>query len=428
MTRHVFVEVTNTLAVDYITGFQRLTRELLNRLPGPDDEGPVRFVPVTWCGVCDGFRRLTPPEADRLATFRAPAPVGPSRLANIEQRVPGGVATLGRRVLETTVGRELRGRVGARLAERSHPPEHARLRIDPWPADSWFFDLEAAWHDVPHRSVLLPRLHQHGVRTSTLVADVIPTQFPQWFDANQIELFTTFIQAHLHNSERFVCISQCSERDVNELAARSAVATPLETSVITMGANFQPAAGDLPRPSEAPPGRYLLNVGTVEPRKNHDLLIRAFDALADLHPDLSVCFVGKAGWMTEDLQRRLRTHRLAGGRFRWLDQVDDGLLDALYRHAFLAVQPAEYEGYGTPVIEALANGVPTLSSNGGALPEAGGDYAEFFDPHDVDELAGLIERHLNDVEHHESMRRRLADYRPPTWEDGAAGVLAAFCR
>jgi glycosyltransferase involved in cell wall biosynthesis len=80
------------------------------------------------------------------------------------------------------------------------------------------------------------------------------------------------------------------------------------------------------------------------------------------------------------------------------------------------------------VIEALANGVPTLSSTGGALPEAGGEFAEFFDPHDVDALAALIERHLRDADHHETMRRRLAGYRPPSWEDGAAGVLAAFSR
>lgn len=426
--RHVFVEVTNTLLVDYITGFQRLTRELLARLPGPDSDGPVRFVPVIWCEVCAGFRRLRSEEAERLAVFRPPAPRPVSPLAAIERRTPPPIARTARRLLETRAGRNARGAVARRLRTRAHPPDHESLRVVDWPADSWFFDLEAAWHNVPHRAELLPRLQREGVRTSTLVADVIPTQFPQWFDEGQIRLFGTFIEAHLRYSERFICISRCSERDVNELATKLHLPTPLDTNVITMGANFTPAPNDLPRPAEAPPGRYLLNVGTVEPRKNHDLLIRAFDRLAEHHPDLSVCFVGKSGWMTEDLQQRLRSHPLRGGRFRWLERVDDELLDALYRHAFLAVQPAEYEGYGTPVIEALANGVPTLASTGGALPEAGGPYAEFFDPHDLDALVTLIERHLSDDQHHRSARDRLSDYRPPTWEDGAAGVLEAFSR
>lgn len=274
--------------------------------------------------------------------------------------------------------------------------------------------------------MVLPWLRDRGVHTSTLVADVMPTQFPQWFDAGQIRLFSTFIEAHLRHSEKFVCISECSRRDVEALAERLGIAADLDTSVITMGANFQRADDHLPLPAEAPTGRYLLSVATVEPRKNHRLLIDAFDRLKERHPDLGLVMVGKAGWMTDDLQELMRSHVDQGGRFRWLDKVDDRLLDGLYRHAFLAVQPAFYEGFGTPVIEALGNGVPTLSSTGGALPEAGGEWAEYFDPTDVDELVELIERHLTDVEYHRERRDALATYRPPSWEDGAAGIEEAF--
>lgn len=425
--RHVFVEVTNTLAVNYITGFQRMTRELLARVPGPDDDTAVRFVPVVFCGVCDSFRRLTADEADRLATFRPP-PVAPTPLDRIDDKLPSPLGTALRRLLATRPGRSSRALLGRWWRRRRHPASHDQLRIRSWPADSWFFDLEAAWHDTPHRSVILPRLAREGVTTAVLVADVIPTQFPQWFDDAQIRLFGTFIEAHLAHSERFVCISRCSERDVNALADRLGLPTPLDTSVITIGADFA-STGDAPlRPAVAPPGRYLLNVGTVEPRKNHDLLIRAFDRLAASHPDLSVCFVGKAGWLTEDLQARLRGHPMAGGRLRWLDDVDDTMLRALYHHAFLAVQPAFYEGYGAPVIEALAHGVPTLASDGGALPEAGGSYAEFFDPHDVESLVALVERHLNDPEHHQAARAALEGYQPPNWDDAAGALLDAFAR
>ncbi|MCC6227093.1 MAG: glycosyltransferase family 4 protein [Microthrixaceae bacterium] len=423
--RHVFVEVTNTLAVDYITGFQRLTRELLTRLPGRDDAAAVRFVPVVWCGVCDAFRHLSESEARRLASF-SPPPPAPTPLARLEKALPRPLARAMGAVLRTRAGKSARAALARTWRRRRHPASHDQLRIERWPDDSWFLDLEAAWHDVPHRSVLLPRLRNEGVRPATLVADVIPTQFPQWFDDAQIRLFTTFIEAHLAHSERFVCISRCSERDVNELADRLGLPTPLDTAVITMGANFQPSTEDLPRPPQAPPGRYLLNVGTVEPRKNHDQLIRAFDRLAGTYPDLSVCFVGKAGWLTDDLQGRLRNHPMAGGRFRWLEDVDDLLLDALYRHAFLAVQPAYYEGYGTPVIEALANGVPTLASTRGALPEAGGGFAEYFDPDDLDALVSLIVGHLDDPDHHNAALAALVDYRPPTWEQGAAGLIDAF--
>ncbi|MBX7069327.1 MAG: glycosyltransferase family 4 protein [Microthrixaceae bacterium] len=422
--RTVFVEVSNTLDVDYVTGFQRHTRELLARLTKLD--GPVRYVPVRWCTECETFRRLTGPETTRLAVFVARNEPARSRLASSTEFLPDKLKQAGRAVIHSKPGHAAREELARRRRLRNHPPEHTSLRIDEWPEDSWFFDLEAAWHNRPHRAELLPWLHRRGVRTATLVADVMPTQFPQWFDAGQIRLFSSFMEAHLRNSEKFVCISECSRRDVVALAERLGLTGDLDTTVITMGANFERADDDLPLPTEAPPGRYLLSVATVEPRKNHRLLIRAFDRLKEAHPDLSLVMVGKAGWMTEELQQEMLSHPDQGERFRWLSKVDDHLLDGLYRHAFLAVQPAFYEGFGTPVIEALGNGVPTLSSTGGALPEAGGEWAEYFDPDDVDELIELIERHLNDADYHRERRDALVTYHPPTWEQGAIGIATAF--
>lgn len=422
--RTVWIDVSNTLAVDYVTGFQRLTRELLGRLQRRD--GPVEYVPVRWCTECDTFLRLSDAEQRRIDEFVPRDTPLRSRLSELADPLPPWVRAAGRRLIRTAPVHALREELARRRRVRHHPPDHAARRLDTFPEGSWFLDLESAWHNVPHRDVLLPWLHERGVRTSTLIADVIPTQFPQWFDEDQIRIFTTFVDAHLRHSERFVCISECSRRDLLTLVDRRGITRPIETSVITMGANFRRAPVDVPRPPEAPAGRYLLSVATVEPRKNHRLLIEAFDRLRSTHDDLSLVFVGKPGWMTEDLQRDMHAHLEWGRRLRWLDRVGDDLLDALYRHAFLAVQPAFYEGFGTPVIEALANGVPTLSSNGGALPEAGGEWAEYFDPHSVDELVALLERHLRDPEYHDERRAALADYRPATWEDGADGLAAVF--
>lgn len=422
----VWVEVTNTLSVSYITGFQRLTRELLARLPGPDADGPIRFVPVRWCGECDGFRRLDTAEEQRLANFRSPTEPARSRLSTMGDRLPDGAKSLARRVIRISAVRAARDELARRRRRRHHPEWHAAKRVTQWPAGSYFLDLEAGWHNVPTRDILLPRLNAEGVTTATLIADVIPEQFPEWFDADQIAIFDRFVRAHLVHSAKFLCISRCSERDVIEFSQRIGIPQPLDTSVVAMGADFTRAADDLARPVEAPPGRYILSVGTVEPRKNHGLLLDAFDRLRDTHDDLSLVMIGKTGWMTEAVIERMRSHPDQGGRFVWPEYVSDDLLDAFYRHAFLAVQPSFYEGFGAPVVEALGNGVPTLASTGGALPEAGGDWAEYFDPHDLDGLVALIDRHYRDASHHDEMRRRLVDYHPPSWEDGATDVLHAF--
>lgn len=426
--RTIWVETTNTLNVPYLTGFQRHTRELLARLPGPEDDHDLAFVPVTWCQECDSFRRLGEHEAHRLREFR-PTPVRTeSRLSQLAAPLPPRARAVAQRAVHQRPVQALRDRVAAARRRAAHPDDHDRLRVDGSRPDTWLFDLEAAWHNLPTRDVLLPRLRAEGVHPSTLVADVMPELYPQWFDAGQIRLFQRFIRAHLRHSTRFVCISECSRRDLLTLADSLGIDVPTDTPVITMGADFRPAAGHLPRPASAPPGRYVLSVATIEPRKNHATLLDAFDQLLAGGRDVSLVFVGKAGWKTEALIDRMTHHPEFGGRFVWLDRVDDDELDALYRHAFVACQPSFYEGFGTPVIEALGHGVPTLSSSDGAQPEAGGEWAEYFDPHDTDALVDLLARHLDDPGHHAQIRERLSGYTPPTWDDGAAGIVDAFTR
>lgn len=130
--------------------------------------------------------------------------------------------------------------------------------------------------------------------------------------------------------------------------------------------------------------------------------------------------------MVDDLVHRLRHHPDRADSVLWLGGVDDAQLAWLYQHAFVAVAPSIYEGLGVPVMEALHHGCPTISSTGGALPEAGGGLSELFDPHDVDALVALLQRHLTDDAHHAAARAAAAAYRGPTWADTTAAVAAAI--
>ncbi|HUR17718.1 MAG TPA: glycosyltransferase family 1 protein [Acidimicrobiales bacterium] len=420
MSTPVFVEVTNTLTVPHTTGYQRHTRELLARLPGPHaTDTPIRFVPVMWCCACDGYRTLTPAEESSLRRAPDPATVPLSRLTTWSETLPEAVVAAGQKLLRAPVVTQARRRLRQRRDMVDHPESHRALRTGAWPAGSLFFDLEAAWHNPRSRRLLLPSLVRDGVVPVTLIADVMPLQHPEWFDPAVTVRFVDFVEAHLAHSERFVCISRCAERDLLELADRIGVTRPMHTSVTTMGADYRAFGAEPDALPAGLAGRYLLSVGTLEPRKNQALLIDAFDRLRARYRDLSLVLVGKQGWKTRDLVDRIARHPDTGRRLRWMPRTDDAALEVLYRNAFLAVTPSLYEGFGTPVIEALACGVPTLASDRGALPEAGGRWAEFFDPDDLEALVALIERHLSDPDHHRARRTALEAYRPPTWDDGA---------
>jgi len=141
---------------------------------------------------------------------------------------------------------------------------------------------------------------------------------------------------------------------------------------------------------------YLLVVATLEPRKNLARLVRAYAALPTAtkarHP---LVIVGARGWLNHELERTL-TPLEAAGAVRRLGYVGEDELPALYAGAHAFAFPSLYEGFGLPVLEAMASGVPVLTSNVSSLPEVAGDAALLVDPNDEDALREGLVRLLDD--------------------------------
>jgi len=166
---------------------------------------------------------------------------------------------------------------------------------------------------------------------------------------------------------------------------------------------------------------YILSVGTLQPRKNYVRLIRAY---ARLTPDAQLVIAGGRGWLYQNILAEAERH---GDRVRILGFVDDADLPALYRNAALFAFPSLYEGFGLPVLEALACGVPVVCSNGSSLPEIAGDAALLVDPFDTDGLAEAMAHMLEDADlRREMIARGLARAARFTWEQAACQLLAAF--
>lgn len=186
-----------------------------------------------------------------------------------------------------------------------------------------------------------------------MIADVLPLMRPEWFDSVLVRDFTRFILGHLHHSDLFLCISERTRLDLLDVAAAHGIDRDLDTRVIPLGSDIVERSGAAENPAPAPTRatpqlpwagavpveRYLLMVGTVEPRKNQALALDVFDAVADAHPDLGLVLVGKRGWKVEDLIERIERHPQAGRRILWLQEVDDDRLGELYRGAFLSLTP-----------------------------------------------------------------------------------------
>lgn len=407
----VLVEVTDTLSIDFTTGIQRVVREVVAGLARAAE---FEVVPVVTPSVGAGFRTLTADESDRLSTHPAGGRAG--RRADDF----GPLAPLVRRVGDLPVTLKLRGAVAARLRSRGEVlPAHEELALGPLtsagiPPRSVFLDVEGSWYDPTPRSELLPLLSDAGVHRAVLVHDVMPVLYPEWFTDKHIQVFTDWLVAHLNASELFLTNSRRTANDLRSAATALGVTRALDIRPVPLGADY------LTEPPEPVPElkrgqRYVLVVGTLEPRKNQTVVLDAMERLWDQGIDLDLVLVGKEGWMVDRLVQRLRRHPRRSEELHWLDRVDDRKLAWLYDNAFVAVAPSIYEGLGVPVLEALGHGCATIASTGGAQPEAADGAAELFEPTDVAALTSLLRRHVEDPSHHERQRAAAAGSPRPSW-------------
>jgi glycosyltransferase involved in cell wall biosynthesis len=152
------------------------------------------------------------------------------------------------------------------------------------------------------------------------------------------------------------------------------------------------SAGGSPDQGRAVAGaeRYVLALGTVEPRKNLPVLVRAFDKVASVDPGLHLVVVGPDGWGADDFRAAWAAAQ-HGDRVVRLGYVDDGRRRDLLAGARLLAYPSRYEGFGLVPLEAMGAGIPVVASRAGALPEVLGDAAILVDPDDAGGLAATLE-------------------------------------
>jgi glycosyltransferase involved in cell wall biosynthesis len=137
------------------------------------------------------------------------------------------------------------------------------------------------------------------------------------------------------------------------------------------------------------PKKYVLFVGTIQPRKNISRLIDAFAAVVKKHKDVDLVIVGKKGWLYEPILAEPAKMGIEN-RVHFLDFVSDEELHALYEGAICYCLPSLYEGFGLPVLEAMQHGCPVITSNISSLPEAGGDACLYVDPESPSDIAKKI--------------------------------------
>ena len=263
-----------------------------------------------------------------------------------------------------------------------------------------------------------------GLPQVVTVHDLTLLTHPEWHERSKVAYFGWALRRALRRAARVLCVSATTADDL----LRVLHVDPSRVDVTPLGTDLAPAPPDqvaavrerlgLARP-------YLLGLGTLEPRKDLPTLIAAFGTLArELPHDLVLA--GLPGWGTGEVAAALAASGVAG-RVRLAGYIPEEDKAALFTGAELFAYPSRYEGFGLPVAEAMACGVPVVTTTGGSLPEVAGDGAELVPPGDPGALAAAIRKLLDDAAAREELvRRGRARAAQLSWDRCAALTAAAY--
>ena len=216
---------------------------------------------------------------------------------------------------------------------------------------------------------------------------------PEWHERSKVVLFRRAISVATRKADAVIAVSAATAR---RLAERFPAHAPVH--VIPHGVDHERFRPDEPSPGHdaavlealGARGPYVAFVGTVEPRKDVPSLVRAFDRIADRHPDLGLVIAGTVGWGEDELSRALAAATHADRVVR-TGFVPDDAVPALLRGATAVVYPSLEEGFGLPALEALACGAPLVTTEGTAMADVAGDAAMLVPPGDVDALESALD-------------------------------------
>jgi len=226
--------------------------------------------------------------------------------------------------------------------------------------------------------------------------------FPSLFKKSDLYQLENWTKYSVKRAKMILTISEASKRDIMRIydIAQEKIVVTYPGLKKTYSLNNM----ELLEKKYHISGDYILFVGTLQPRKNIEKLIEGFSNVVKKHPKLTLVVVGKHGWLYEDILKAPKKYGIEE-KVKFISFVPDQDLASFYKQALCYVLPSLYEGFGLPVLEAMAYDCPVITSNISSLPEAGGDAALYVDPKNVDDIAEKI---LMLVEN-PSLRRELIE-------------------
>lgn len=298
----------------------------------------------------------------------------------------------------------------------------------PFGAQDTYVSLGLDW-DQKDFTYLFRVKKETGLKVVLFCYDVIPVKLPHLCVGDVASKFASYFTNAAWCADKVVCISECSKRDLESLLFELGAPTPT-MEVVKLGCHVQHLEHAFVSEaiSSVAERQFILFVSTIERRKNHEVLYRAYAKLIDKGVENLplLVFVGMPGWGVNDFMLDLKLDPRTQKSIVMLNNVTDAELVTLYSKCWVSVFPSLYEGWGLPVAESLSFGKYCLASNAASIPEVGGDLLNYLEPWDVSAWATEIEFLLNNPEVLKIREEKIkTQYLPVSWKETAISVFQA---
>jgi glycosyltransferase involved in cell wall biosynthesis len=305
--------------------------------------------------------------------------------------------------------------------------------ISPWP--KYWTQSRFAWDVLQHKPDVLfmpiqqlPILRSKNMKTVAVIHDLAFHMFPQQTGYKDWLLLHAFTAQVAREADKIIAVSQATADDIAHYYGRTKDVTVVHHGVdhakfrVLSDAEMQVGWQKLVATYPTSRPNYILYVGQIQPRKNLVRLIEAFELLRAERPDMQLVIAGGHGWKQQAILEKIKQSSAKEG-ILLTGAVPDELLPALYTHAGVFALVSLYEGFGMPILEAMACGVPVVTSNASCMPEIAGGAAVLVDPNSSEAIAAGIKAAMGNVVLGQKGVERAAQF---TWEKTAQQTLSVL--
>lgn len=292
-----------------------------------------------------------------------------------------------------------------------------------------FLDMDSNWNVQLKREKLYPVLKENGFKIFNFIYDLIPIILPQYAHEVTANNFESYIKAIFDYSDLVMFDSQSASDDFQKIKKEHAAQRDIPTRVIGLGSDFIKSDTEIldANIKSILNKKYILFVGTLEPRKNQETVLDVFTTLAQQYDDLNLVIIGRKGWKIDHLIEKIQNHPLKNKSVFWLDNISDDELSHFYQNAFLVTYLSKYEGYGLPIAESLSYANITITSKNSSMYEVGRNFADYVAYNSFNELQSLISLYIENQELYKLKKETIKNhFKTTSWDQFYHSISSIF--